>query len=113
MLTFLYQFTRKIRKEYLYDLGKTSRRSLKIVCVFSVSRHLQDRALLIPYHGTEWCMLLASTYISVFQRKMVKEAEVVDPSQRLDELQMWNSFSYYPSVTLFYFLRAANVQIHW
>ena len=90
----------KIRKEYLYDLSKHQGES-EDCCIFSVTS-ITDRALLfnimLPNGACFWRLP-----ISAFFQERYDRAEV--PDLPIDQLQLWNSFSYYPSVHCFSFLR--------
>ena len=90
----------KIRKEYLYDLEKHQGESVDC-CVFSVVS-ITDRALLfnimLPNGACFWRLPISAFFQEKFER-----SEVVD--MPIDQLQIWNSFSYYPSVHCFSFLR--------
>ena len=90
----------KIRKEYLYDLKKHQGESVDC-CVFSVVS-ITDRALLfnimLPNGACFWRLPISAFFQEKFDR-----AEV--PDMPIDQLQLWNCFSYYPSVHCFSFLR--------
>ena len=89
----------KIRKEYLYDLEKHQGESVDC-CVFSVVS-ITDRALLfnimLPNGACFWRLPISAFFQEKFDR-----SEVVD--MPIDQLQIWNSFSYYPSVHMFNYL---------
>ena len=89
----------KIRKEYLYDLEKHQGESVDC-CVFSVVS-ITDRALLfnimLPNGACFWRLPISAFFQEKFER-----SEVVD--MPIDQLQIWNSFSYYPSVHHFGYL---------
>ena len=91
----------KIRKEYLYDFKKHHGESEDCVIIGMAS--IVGRAclfhVLLP-NGAIYYRLP----ISAFFQKHLQRAEVPDMS--LDSLQLWNCFSYYPSVTRFDFLAA-------
>ena len=90
----------KIRKEYLYDLEKHQGESVDC-CIFSVVS-ITDRALLfnimLPNGACFWRLPISAFFQEKFER-----SEVVD--MPIDQLQLWNNFSYYPSVHCFSFLR--------
>ena len=90
----------KIRKEYLYDLEKHQGESVDC-CIFSVVS-ITDRSLLfnimLPNGACFWRLPISAFFQEKFER-----SEVVD--MPIDQLQIWNSFSYYPSVHCFSFLR--------
>jgi len=86
----------KIRKEYLYDLEKHQGESVDC-CIFSVVS-ITDRALLfnimLPNGACFWRLPISAFFQEKFER-----SEVVD--MPIDQLQLWNCFSYYPAVTSF------------
>ena len=86
----------KIRKEYLYDLTKHHGES-EDCCVFSVTS-ITDRALLfnimLPNGACFWRLPISAFFQRNHNRSQV-------PDMSLDELQLWNCFSYYPSVHRF------------
>ena len=86
----------QIKKEYLYDLKK-HKGEVEDCIIFGITS-LTGRAILfhaIMENGAIFYRLPISAFI---QRGY--DAEFV-PSQRLDELELWNSFSYYPAVTTY------------
>ena len=84
----------QIRREYLYDLKK-HHGEVEDCIVFGLSS-ITGRPLLfhaIMENGAIFYRLPISAFIQRgFQPKTV-------PHQRLDELQLWNCFSYYPAIT--------------
>jgi hypothetical protein len=89
----------KIRREYLYDLKKHHGESEE--CVLFAIASISGRALLfhaLLSNGAVYYRLP----ISAFFQKRFSRSEVPDMS--VDELQLWNCFSYYPAVTHFDFL---------
>ena len=90
----------KIRKEYLYDLKKHQGESVDC-CIFSVVS-ITDRSLLfnimLPNGACFWRLPISAFFQEKFDRKDV-------PDIAIDNLQLWNCFSYYPSVNCFSFLR--------
>ena len=86
----------KIRKEYLYDLDKSKRGDLD--CVIFGLTSISGRALLfnimLPNGACYWRLP-----ISAFFQKSYDRASV--PDMQTHELELWNSFSYWPSVTCF------------
>jgi len=86
----------KIRKEYLYDLKEHQGESSDCV-IFGLSS-ISGRALLfnimLPNGACFWRLP-----ISAFFQKSYDRADV--PDMQTNELQLWNSFSYYPSVHCF------------
>ena len=93
----------KIRKEYLYDLEKHQGESVDC-CIFSVVS-ITDRSLLfnimLPNGACFWRLPISAFFQKEYERDQV-------PDMRLDELQLWNSFSYYPSVHCFDWLAGIN-----
>ena len=86
----------KVRKEYLYDLKKNQGESSDCVIFGLVS--ISGRALLfnimLPNGACYWRLP-----ISAFFQKHLSRSEVPDMS--IDELELWNCFSYWPSVHCF------------
>lgn len=86
----------KIRKEYLYDL-KEHQGEFSDCVIFGLSS-ISGRALLfnimLPNGACFWRLP-----ISAFFQKSYDRADV--PDMQTNELQLWNSFSYYPSVHCF------------
>ena len=89
----------KVRKEYLYDLDESKRGELDCV-IFSITS-ITGRAILfnilLPNGACYWRLP-----ISAFFQKHYDRAEV--PDMPIDALELWNCFSYYPSITQFDFL---------
>ena len=89
----------KVRKEYLYDLDESKRGELDCV-IFSITS-ITGRAILfnvlLPNGACYWRLP-----ISAFFQKSYDRAEV--PDMQIHELELWNCFSYYPSVIQFDFL---------
>ena len=89
----------KIRKEYLYDLKQHHGETQNCV-VFGIAS-ISGRAIL--FH----CLLESGAIyyrlpISAFIQKEFDRRNV--PDQNIEDLELWNSFSYYPSVISFDFL---------
>ena len=83
----------QIRKEYLYDLKKHKGEVADCI-IFGLSA-LTGRAIL--FHAImENGAIFYRLPISAFIQQGFKSSDV--PSRRLDELQLWNCFSYYPAV---------------
>ena len=86
----------KVRKEYLYDLDKNKRGELE--CVIFGLTSISGRAILfnimLPNGACYWRLP-----ISAFFQKSYDRAEV--PDMHVHELELWNSFSYWPSVHCF------------
>ena len=93
----------KIRKEYLYDLKKHHGETQECV-VFGLTS-ISGRALLfnimLPNGACFWRLP-----ISAFFQKRYDRSEV--PDMPLDSLQLWNCFSYWPSVHCFDWLDGVN-----
>ena len=89
----------QVRKEYLYDLQ--SHHGEVEECVIFALASLAGKAVLfhclLP-NGAVYYRLA----ISAFIQRTFDISQV--PRMRLDELELWNSFSYYPAVTTFDFL---------
>ena len=86
----------QIRREYLYDLKKHHGEAED--CLIFGLASLPGRSLLfhaIMENGGVYYRLPISAFI-----QHGFDVEKV-PRMRLDELELWNSFSYYPSVTVF------------
>ena len=93
----------QIRREYLYDLQKHHGEAEDVV-VFGISS-IAGKAIL--FH----CMLENGAIfyrlpISAFFQKHLQRTEV--PDMQVHELQLWNCFSYHPSVHHFDFLSSAR-----
>ena len=89
----------QVRKEYLYDLQK-HHGEVEDCVIFGLASIAGKAVLfhcLLP-NGAVYYRLPISAFI---QRAFdISQA----PRMRLDELELWNCFSYYPSVTAFDFL---------
>jgi hypothetical protein len=84
----------QIRREYLYDLKK-HHGEVEDCIIFGVTC-ITGRALL--FHAImENGAIFYRLPIAAFIQRGFKVTDV--PRRRLDELQLWNSFSYYPAVT--------------
>ena len=88
-----------VRKEYLYDLKSHHGQSEE--CVVFGFASITTRAILfhalLP-NGAVYYRLP----ISAFFQKHIQRTEV--PDMQVDELQLWNCFSYHPAVTNYSFL---------
>ena len=86
----------KIRKEYLYDLKKHQGESIDCVIFGLVS--ISGRALLfnimLPNGACFWRLPISAFFQKSYDRTKV-------PDMQVNELQLWNCFSYYPSVHCF------------
>ena len=96
----------KVRKEYLYDMDKKYNKE-SIDCVAFAITSIPGRAILfnimLPNGACYWRLP-----ISAFFQKRFSRTEV--PDMQVYELELWNSFSYYPSVTTFDWLLGENAQ---
>ena len=93
----------QIRREYLYDLKK-HHGEVEDCIIFGISS-LGGRAIL--WHAImENGAIFYRLPISAFIQRGFKVEDV--PKRRLDELELWNSFSYYPTVTSWNILSAAS-----
>lgn len=93
----------QIKREYLYDLKK-HHGEVEDCIIFGISS-LGGRAILfhaLMGNGAIFYRLP----ISAFIQRGYDPARV--PKRRLDELELWNSFSYYPTVTHWSILSAAS-----
>jgi len=88
-----------VRKEYLYDLKKHQDESEECI-IFGVAS-ISGRALLfhimLPVGAVYYRLPISAFFQKNFSRSQV-------PNMRVDELQLWNCFSYWPSVHTFDFL---------
>jgi len=89
----------QVRKEYLYDL-KSHHGEVEDCVIFGLAS-LAGKAVL--FH----CLLPNGAIyyrlpISAFIQRAYDILQV--PRMRLDELELWDSFSYYPAITVFDFL---------
>ena len=84
----------QIKKEYLYDLKK-HHGEVEDCIIFGITS-LTGRAIL--FHAImENGAIFYRLPISAFVQRGYDSKSV--PSQRVDELELWNSFSYYPAIT--------------
>jgi hypothetical protein len=86
----------KVRKEYLYDFKEHHGESEECV-VFGIAS-LSGKALLFHIMLPNGAVFYRLP-ISAFFQKRFSRSEVPDMS--VDELQLWNCFSYWPSVHCF------------
>jgi hypothetical protein len=94
----------KIRKEYLYDLREHKGETEDCV-VFGLGS-ISGRATLfhcLLSNGAIYWRLPISAFIQRGSGSTLHSEQV--EHQDLEDLQLWNSFSYYPSVTVFDFLK--------
>jgi hypothetical protein len=93
----------KVKKEYLYDLKEHQGESEE--CVIFATTSIPGRSILfnimLPNGACFWRLP-----ISAFFQKSYDRANV--PNMQTHELELWNSLSYYPSVTAFSFLEGKN-----
>jgi len=93
----------QIKKEYLYDLKK-HHGEVEDCIIFGMAS-ITGRAIL--WHAImENGAIFYRLPISAFIQRGYEPAAV--PHQRLDELELWNSFSYYPAVTNYDFLNGSS-----
>ncbi len=93
----------QIRREYLYDLKK-HHGEVEDCIIFGVTC-ITGRALL--FHAImENGAIFYRLPITAFIQRGYKPESV--PTRRLDELQLWNSFSYYPAITSWDFFEAPS-----
>ena len=93
----------QIKREYLYDLKK-HHGEVEDCIIFGITS-MGGRAILwhaLMENGAIFYRLPITAFI---QRGYEPESV---PSKRLDELELWNSFSYYPTVTSWSILSAAS-----
>ena len=86
----------KVRKEYLYDLKQHKGESLDCV-IFGITS-ISGMAILFNIMLTNGACYWRLP-IGAFFQKSHDRAEV--PDMQTHELELWNSFSYWPSVTCF------------
>ena len=93
----------QIRREYLYD-SKKHQGEVEDCIIFGITS-MGGRAILwhaLMENGAIFYRLPISAFIQ-------RGYEVKDvPIRRLDELELWNSFSYHPAVTSWAILSAAS-----
>jgi hypothetical protein len=92
-----------IRREYLYDLRKHKGETENCV-VFGLGS-ISGRATLfhcLLSNGAIYWRLPISAFVQ--RRNSDNVCSTPMEHQDLDDLQLWNSFSYYPSITVFDFL---------
>ena len=89
----------KVRKEYLYDFKKHHGESEECV-VFGLTSMAGAATLfniMLPNGAVFFRLPIAAFFQKHLDREQVRDMQV-------DELQLWNSFSYYPSVHMFNYL---------
>jgi hypothetical protein len=86
----------KIRTEYLYDMDQ-SRKGERDCVIFGITS-ITGRAILfnimLSNGACYWRLPISAFFQKSFSRKQV-------PDMSLNELELWNCFSYYPSVHRF------------
>ena len=91
----------QIRREYLYDL-KSHHGEVEDCIIFGISS-ITGKSLL--FHAImESGAIFYRLPITAFIQRGFKVKDV--PRRRLDELQLWNCFSYYPAITTWDICRA-------
>ena len=94
----------KVRKEYLYDLDPKYKTESMDCIIFGMAA-ITGRALLfhcmLPNGACYWRLPISAFFQKDFDRSNV-------PDMSVDELELWNCFSYYPSCTEFDFLGGAK-----
>ena len=94
----------KIKKEYLYDL-REHQGEVEDCVVFALGS-ISGRATLfhcLLSNGAIYWRLPISAFVQRGSGATLYKGQV--EHQDLDDLQLWNSFSYYPSITVFDFLK--------
>jgi hypothetical protein len=89
----------KVRKEYLYDFKKHQGESDECV-IFGLTSMAGAATLfniMLPNGAIFFRLPIAAFFQKHLDREQVRDMQV-------DELQLWNSFSYYPSVHMFNYL---------
>ena len=86
----------KIKKEYLYDLKKHHGESED--CVIFAITSISGRAILfnimLPNGACFWRLPISAFFQKSYDRSKV-------PDMHVHELELWNCFSYWPSITCF------------
>ena len=94
----------KVKKEYLYDLDPKYKKESMDCIIFGMAS-LTGKSLLfhcmLPNGACYW-----SLPISAFFQKSYDRADV--PDMQTHELELWNCFSYWPSVHRFDWLAGIN-----
>jgi hypothetical protein len=86
----------KIKTEYLYDLDSTKRGERECV-IFGLSS-ISGRAILFHIMLPNGAIYYRLPISAFFQKRFSREQV---PDMQVDELQLWNCFSYWPSVHIF------------
>jgi len=89
----------KVREEYLYDMDpkRTSEKDCVIFGITSISGRAILFHIMLPNGAIYYRLPISAFFQKHFQRTEV-------PDMSTDFLQLWNCFSYYPSVHCFDFL---------
>jgi hypothetical protein len=90
----------QIRREYLYDLDPKHNKESEDCVIFGMASIPGKPILfhtLLPNGACYWRLP-----ISAFFQKRFSRTEV--PDMQAHELELWNCFSYYPSITCFDYL---------
>ena len=89
----------KVRKEYLYDCKSHQGESEECVvfCLTSMAGAATLFHIMLPNGAVFFRLPISAFFEKSFERKDV-------PDMQVDQLQLWNSFSYYPSVHSFGYL---------
>ena len=93
----------KIRTEYLYDMDEKKRgeRDCVVFGIASISGRALLFHVLLPNGAVYYRLPISAFFQKHFSRDQV-------PDMSLSELQLWNCFSYYPSVHVFDFLAGVD-----
>jgi len=93
----------KIRTEYLYDMDEKKRgeRDCVVFGIASISGRALLFHVLLPNGAVYYRLPISAFFQKHFSRDQV-------PDMRPDELQLWNCFSYWPSVHVFDFLAGVD-----
>ena len=97
----------QIRKEYLYDLKK-HHGEVEDCIIFGLTS-LQDGL----YYSMHLWKTVQSFIVYPLALLFNVDYDAKSVPQRLDELELWNSFSYYPAVTRWDILDATIRKIYW
>ncbi len=89
----------KVRKEYLYDFKKHHGESED--CVIFGLCSMAGAATLFHIMLPNGAVFFRLPISAFFQKEFDRDAV---PDMQVDTLQLWNSFSYYPSVHMFGYL---------
>ena len=94
----------KVRKEYLYDMDEKYKKQSSDCVVFGLTS-ISGRALLfnimLPNGACYWRLPISAFFQKEFERFQV-------PDMAVQELELWNCFSYWPSVHCFDWLDGLN-----